>query len=80
MSQLLRQLAFRFADDKATEVILSRCGIQVLDCIPWRDTNVVIGQSDVVWEVKYLQMRGLLCHHPMIHNLVRIRREYEKTV
>jgi hypothetical protein len=80
MSPLLQHLAFKFADERAMDVILNECGIQVLDCVTWRDTNVLKTVPHVVWEVKYLHTRGLLCHHPMIHNLVRLRRDDEKTV
>lgn len=80
MKPLLRHLAFKFADDKAIEVIIDQCGIQVLDCVVWRDTTVLKNVPHVVWEVKYLHTRGLLCHHPMIHNLVRLKGKDEKTI
>lgn len=80
MSTLLQHLAFKFADERATNVILDECGVQVLDCVAWRDTTVLKTVQHVVWEVKYLHTRGLLCHHPMIHTLVRLKAEDEKTV
>lgn len=78
MSPLLKELAMRFADKQSTDVILDECGIQILDGVVWRNTNVLRTVNNVVWEVKYLSMRGLLCHHPMVHTLVRLKDYDEK--
>lgn len=78
MSPLLKHLATKFADRQAIDTILDQCGVQVLDGVTWRDTQVVKNVQNVVWEVKYLSLRGLLVHHPLVHNLVRVR-GHEKT-
>ena len=72
MSPLLKHLATTLADKQAVNTILDGCGVQVLDGIVWRDTTVLRNCSSVVWEVKYLKLRGLLVHHPLIYNLVRM--------
>jgi len=76
MSPLLKELATRLADKQATDVILDLCNVQVLNGILWYDTQSVKNEKNVVWEAKYLSMRGLLVHHPLIYNLVRLN---EKT-
>lgn len=78
MSPLLKELATKFADKQAMNTILDECGVQVLDGVVWRDTNVVKNAKNVVWEVKYLSMRGLLVHHPLIPQLVRLIDEKTK--
>jgi len=72
MSPLLKHLATTLADKQAINTILDGCGVQVLDGVVWRDTNILRNCSSVVWEVKYLSMRGLLVHHPLVYNLVRM--------
>lgn len=78
MSALLKHLAFKFADEKARETILDQCAVQVLNGDVWYDTQKLKNVPHVVWEVKYLHTRGLLCHHPMVHNLVRVKHETSK--
>jgi len=79
MKPLLTHLALKFADERAIDVILNECGVQVLDSILWRDTRQLKTVKDVVWEVKYLKMRGRLMHHPLVWHLVRLKGYDEKT-
>lgn len=79
MSPLMKELATQLADKQARDVILDQCGVQVLDSVIWRDTLVLRSVSNVVWETKYLSMRGLLIHHPLIYNLVRLKGSDEAT-
>jgi len=67
MSPLLKHLATTLADKQAVDVILAQ-PVQVLDSVVWRD----VSDGKAVWEVKYLHLRGLLIHHPLIYNLVRL--------
>lgn len=76
---LLTHLALKFADKQASDTILDQCAVQVLEGVVWRDVNKVKNLPHVVWEVKYLRMRGLLKHHPLIPNLVHLRAVSEKT-
>ena len=71
MSPLLKHLATTLADKQSIDTILDQCGVQILDSVRWYDTNTLRSAKNVVWEVKYLSIRGLLVHHPLIHNLVR---------
>jgi len=80
VSALLQHLAHDLAEKQAVNTILDACAVEVVDGVLWRNTNVLSCCTSVVWEVKYLHMRGLLCHHPLVHNLVRLRRDDEKTV
>ena len=72
MTPLLKHLATTLADKQAVNTILDGCNIQVLEGVVWYDTTMLRNCSSVVWEVKYLHLRGLLVHHPLIYNLVRI--------
>jgi len=67
MSPLLKELATRLADKQAADVILAQ-PVQVLDAVVWRNVE----DGNAVWECKYLSLRGLLVHHPLIYNLVRL--------
>ncbi len=80
MDALIKHLAFTFADKQATDTILEQCAAHVLEGVIWRDTQRLKTAQHVVWETKYLHTRGLLCHHPVLHNLVRRKGNDEKTV
>ena len=73
---LLKHLATTLADKQAINTVLDGCTVQVLELVVWYDTNSIRNCTSVVWEVKYLKLRGLLVHHPLIYNSVRIN---EKT-
>lgn len=79
MKPLLQHLATRLADKQAINTILDGCAVQVLDSVVWYDTNVLRNCSSVVWEVKYLKMRLLLVHYPLMYNLVLLKEHDEKT-
>ena len=75
----MTSLIVKLADERAINVILDECGVQVLDSVIWRDTQKLKTVTDVLWEVKYLKMRGKLVYHPLIYNLVRLKGNDEKT-
>lgn len=78
---LLSHLAQRLADRQAVTTIIDECAVEVLDCIIWRNTLKCKTAQHVVWECKYLQMRGMLARHPTRFELVKLRGfEHEKTV
>ena len=79
MSALLSHLAFRLADRQAVSIILDECPAVVIGCIVWRDTMKPKSLPHVVWETKYLHMRGMLARHPQSPWLVKLRGfEHEK--
>lgn len=79
MGAFLDHLAYMLADERAKDVVLDQCAPYVLESVVWRDMFVLKTAQHVVWEVKYLHTRGLLCHHPLIYNLVRLKGHDEKT-
>lgn len=56
------------ADKKAIDTILA-LPAQVIDGVVWRN----IDGDKVVWEVKYLRIRGLLCHNKQQPYLVKLK-------
>ena len=75
MRPLLKELAIRLADKEAIDTLLDQCCVQILDSVRWYDTSVLQNAKHVVWEVKYLSLRGLLVRHPLIPQLVRLKNE-----
>lgn len=70
---LLKHLATMLADRQAVTVILDECPAVVIGGIVWRDTMKPKTAKNVIWETKYLHLRGLLARHPTQTNLVKIR-------
>lgn len=68
-----KQISLTLADKQATDTILDCCEPVTLDGVVWRNTERLQNCASVLWEVKYLRLRGLLKHHPLIYNLVRLK-------
>lgn len=66
----LKEVEQRLAEKAAVDIIFSTCPVVLLDNERWRNTDWPEGK--VVWEVKYLKMRGRLKHHPAKPHLVVI--------
>lgn len=80
MRPLLKAIALRLADRQAVTTILDECPAVVENGVVWRDTMKPRNVVHVVWERKYLHMRGLLAEHPEKPWLVKIRGfDHEKT-
>jgi hypothetical protein len=79
MSPLLKHLSTTLADKQAVNTILDSCSPVVIEGVIWRNTDELRNCSSVIWEVKYLKMRGLLIHHPLIYTLVRLKGHDEKS-
>lgn len=60
-------------DRQAKQAIKDGCVCILQDGVPWYDTEWLINCESLAWEVKYLRMRGLLVHHPLIQKLVRMK-------
>jgi hypothetical protein len=68
---------FKREDALAMNTIKDACAKAVLEGVTWYNVDDIKWTNSVAWEVKYLRTRGLLCHHPVASNLVRLN---EKTV
>ena len=68
-----KTIRLKLADKQATSTILDSCEPVTLGGVVWRDVERLRNCSSVAWEIKYLRTRGLLEHHPMIHNLIRLK-------
>jgi len=80
VSPLLSHLAFRLADRQAVTTIIDECAVVVIQGTIWYDTSKLKTLPHVVWEAKYLHMRGMLARHPQTQQLVKLRGfEHEKT-
>lgn len=73
MSEMLKELAVLFADQRTTEVLLNHCAPEILDGKVWRDTTRARPEHNIASAVKYMQLRGLIEHHPKLHHLVAIK-------
>lgn len=73
MRPLLKHLALTLADRQAVSTIIDGCEPVVIGGIVWRDTTKLRNVSSVVWECKYLHMRGFLARHSELQHLVKIR-------
>jgi hypothetical protein len=81
MTPLMSHLAKRLADRQAVSTIIDECAVVVIQGTIWRDTEKLRTLPHVVWECKYLHMRGMLARHPQNQRLVKLRGfEHEKTV
>jgi len=60
-------------DVTAKDTIIASCEINIIDEVTWYDTEDLCLRSSLAWEIKYLRMRGLLIHHPMVPRLVRFK-------
>lgn len=59
-------------DMVAKDTIRDACAKVILEGVTWYNVEDLKWTNSVAWEVKYLRTRGLLCHHPVAHNLVRL--------
>jgi hypothetical protein len=66
-------MSFEKDDKVAKETIEKKCESNLIGGVEWYDTEVVGMCSTLAWEIKYLRMRGLLIHHPMVPRLVRFK-------
>lgn len=73
MNSLMYQIAFKLADKQAIDVILEECPVVIIGGVVWKDSTKPKSVPHVMWEVKYLHIRGLLCKHPQSPWLVKIR-------
>lgn len=64
---------FTREDKLAKDTIKDGCVSILHDGVQWYDTEWLLNCSSVAWEVKYLRLRGLLTHHPLIPKLVRFK-------
>lgn len=73
------RLAQEIADEAAWIVIMAGCNIKMVDGIKWWNTKDMDPVDlPIDKEVRYLELRGLLEHHPTDPNLVRVIQEQPK--
>lgn len=68
-----KQMTEHLADTQAINLILDGCSVEVIDGVIWRDTTKLRNCSSVDISIKYLRIRGLLCHHQEKKYLVKLK-------
>lgn len=74
----MREITFRLADQQAVNTIMDACYKVVVDGEIWYDVTRLRNCNSVMWEVKYLHMRGLLCYKSPFETLVKLKGPDEK--
>lgn len=69
----MREITFLLADKQAKDTILNVCAVEVENGFIWRDSTKLSNCLSVLWEMKYLQMRGLLQHHTTRPHLIKLK-------
>lgn len=73
MTDEMKMIMFLLADKQAKDTILNVCTPVQEGGYLWRDTTKLLNCLSVLWEVKYLRMRGLLAHHKDKPHLVKLK-------
>lgn len=73
MDDEMRKIVYLLADKQARDTILNVCAVENEGGFLWRNTERLTNCLTVLWEVKYLRMRGLLAHHKEKPHLVKLK-------